>query len=96
MAGSVKTDMLFLGLTRPPMIFGVGYTFALVNLFVCLIVYILTTEMKYFVMMFPLHFLGYYLTLKDPLFMTLYSVRSAKCSRASNRFTHGANSYDPI
>lgn len=42
--GVVKSDLLFIGLTRLPMIFGVSYMFGLVNFMACLVGYIVTTK----------------------------------------------------
>lgn len=95
MAGKVHNDSLFVGLTRPPLLFGVSYTFALLNGLVCLMLYVMTSEFKYLVIMFPIHFLGYYLCSKEPLFIELFMIKSSKFSRCKNRFYHGADSYDP-
>ncbi|MDZ5762039.1 Type IV secretion system protein VirB3 [Candidatus Cyrtobacter comes] len=94
MAGTVRTDPLFLGLTRPPMLFGVSYSFAVINMLFCLIAYLLTNQLKYFFAAVPIHMFGYYLCTKEPLFIELFKVRAEKCSRSRNRFFHGANSYD--
>lgn len=96
MPGTLTADHLFVGLTRPPLLFGVSYTFALLNGFVCMIIYIMTSKFSYLVMMFPIHGLGYYLCSKEPLFIELFKVRAEKCSRCKNRFYHGANTYDPF
>ncbi len=95
MAGHLQADPLFVGLTRPPMLFGVSYTFALMNGFFSMITYVMTNDFKYLAAMFPIHLLGYKLCSKEPLFLELYKVKAEKCSRSKNRFYHGANSYDP-
>lgn len=95
MAGHLQADPLFVGLTRPPMLFGVSYTFALLNGFILMLTFVMTTDFKYLVLMFPIHGLGYYLCSKEPLFLELYKIKAEKCSRSKNRFYHGANSYDP-
>jgi type IV secretion system protein VirB3 len=92
--GKVEADMLFLGLTRPPLLFGVSYTFALLNFMVCLLAFIITNKFMYFFAALPVHMLGYYLCSKEPLFLDLFLIRSSKCSRTKNKFFHGANSYD--
>jgi type IV secretion system protein VirB3 len=90
----LQSDPLFVGLTRPALLFGVSYPFAVLNGFICLIAYILTTQFQYLALMFPIHFLGYLLTSREPLFIELFKVRAEKCSRSRNRLYHGANSYD--
>lgn len=92
--GVVKADMLFVGLTRPPMIFGVSYAYGLVNFMVCLIGYIVTTRFVFFISVLPVHMVGYYLCSKEPLFIDLFLVRSSLCSRSKNKLYHGVNSYD--
>lgn len=95
MAGQVSADPLFVGLTRPPMLFGVSYTFGLANGFLCLVAYIATVNFQYLALMFPIHFVGYVLCSKEPLIIELYKIRADKCFRSKNRLYHGANSYDP-
>lgn len=94
MADGLKADPLFVGLTRPPMIFGVSYMFAVTNLMVCMITYVIMTDFTYLVMALPIHLVGYVLCANEPLFIDLFRVRAEKCSRCKNRFYHGANSYD--
>ncbi len=91
----VQADPLFVGLTRPPLLFGVSYTFFVVNALISMIAYISTTNFKYLAMAIPIHFIGFYICSKEPLFIELFRVRAEKCSRCKNRFWHGANSYDP-
>ncbi len=94
-AGKVFTDPLFVGLTRPPMLFGVSYHFFMINAFFGMIGYILLEDFRVLAMMFPVHGIGYYLCSKEPLFIELFMIKSSKCNRSSNKMQHGANSYDP-
>ncbi len=96
MSGSVHTDHLFLGLTRPPLLFGVSYNFAVLNALLCMVLYIMYNDFLYLVIAFPIHGLGYYVCSKEPLFIELFKVKAQKCSRCKNKFFHGANSYDPF
>lgn len=96
MAGGLNSDPLFLGLTRPPLLFGVSYTFSILNVMVCMIAFIETSEIKWLAIMFPIHGIGYYLCSKEPLFLDLFMVSKQKCSRCPNKLFHGANSYDPF
>ncbi len=92
----VKVDPLFVGLTRPPLLFGVSYTYFVVNALVSMVAYIATSNFKFLAMAVPIHFLGLYICSKEPLFIELFKVKADKCSRCRNRFYHGANSYDPF
>ncbi len=94
MSGTVKADPLFLGLTRPPMLFGVSYNFMLMSSFICLVGFIATVDFRFFMMMGFLYIAGLYICSKEPLFIELFMVKSGKCSTRTNTFYHGANSYD--
>ncbi|MHC0448545.1 MAG: VirB3 family type IV secretion system protein [Candidatus Lariskella arthropodorum] len=94
MPGTVKADLLFLGLTRPPMLFGVSYTFAILNSMICMIAYIISSDFRFLASLFPIHAVGYYICAKEPLFIELFKVKGEKCSRRMNTHYHGANSYD--
>lgn len=95
MANEIKADPLFVGLTRPPMLFGVSYNFAVINGMVSMMSYIMTSSFIYFAMMFPMHFVGYYLCSKEPLFIELFLNKNKNCPRCWNFAYHKGNSYDP-
>ncbi len=93
--GELEVDMLFLGLTRPSMMFGVTYTVFLMNFFVCMMIFVLTSKFQVFLLMGLFHAIGYIMCEKEPLFLELIMIRSQKCNRCKNRFYHGlTNSYD--
>ena len=96
MSGSIETNSLFLGLTRPPMLFGVSYTLATVNLMFSLLTFIITTKLIYILVVLPtLHFAFWMICLKEPRAMELLKTRYSKCSLCRNRMRHGStNSYD--
>ena len=96
MTGTVGTDSLFLGLTRPPMLFGVSYTLATINLLISLMAFIVTSKFIYILVILPtVHGVFWLLCLKEPRAMELFMVRTSKCSICRNRMYHGGtNSYD--
>ena len=94
--GKLKVDQLFKGLTRPTMLLGVTYTFAILNFMVCSILYVLTKEFKYFGALIIFHGVGYVICFYEPLFVELIMVKLNKCTRCRNRFFHGANSYEVL
>ena len=49
--GELEVDMLFLGLTRPPLLFGVSYTVVMANFLVSLFYFILASDFKAFIAM---------------------------------------------
>jgi len=95
MSNILKADPLFVGLTRPPMLFGVSYGLAVINAMFSMMAYIMTTQFIYFTMMFPLHLIGYYLCSKEPLFIELFLNRNQHFPRCWNYTYHKGNSYDP-
>ena len=93
---SLEHSSLFVGLTRPPLLFGVSYNFAILNMMLCMIFYVFYSDFRYLAAMFPIHCIGYYICLKEPLFIELLNVRSQKCPFTFNKIFHGGNSYDPF
>lgn len=93
--GELEADPLFVGLTRPPMLFGVSYIFVLLNGFFSILGFINTSDFTILLVIAPsVHLVGYLICFKEPLFLELYMIRSNKCMKCKNRFYHGANSYD--
>ena len=96
MSGSIGADPLFLGLTRPPMLFGVSYTLATLNLLISLMAFIVTNSFIYILVILPtFHGMFWMLCLKEPRAMELFLIRSSKCRICRNRIYYGGtNSYD--
>jgi type IV secretion system protein VirB3 len=92
--GSLSLDPLFVGLTRPPMFFGVSMSFSMVNMLVCVLYYIQSSDIKVVVFGIGMHLVGYIICFKEPLFIELFLMKSQKCNKCKNRFYFGANSYD--
>ncbi|AWD32931.1 Type IV secretory pathway, VirB3-like protein [Candidatus Fokinia solitaria] len=95
MNGQIRADSLFLGLTRPTLLFGVSYVFAIVNVMLCFCLFAATHDFKFIFGIIPMHGVGYYFCSKEPLFIELFQVKVSKCMRSRNRMYHGCNSYDP-
>lgn len=96
MLGTVSTNPLFLGLTRPPMLFGVSYTFAAMNGVISLLAFIMTNKFFYLLVLLPgLHSIAWFICLKEPRAIELFIARNSKCTLCRNRMYHGGtNSYD--
>lgn len=95
--GHLEADPLFLGLTRPPMLFGVSYMFFMSNLLICIMAFIVFASGLQTFLVFPvLHAVGFYFSQKEPLFIELFMIKQSKCTKArKNRLYHGStNSYD--
>ncbi len=96
MSGSIGSNPLFLGLTRPPMILGVSYTFAALNGIVSLLAFVITSQFFYLLILLPAtHMIGWFICLKEPRAIELLIAKSSKCSVCKNRsYYGGTNSYD--
>lgn len=93
-SGKVKIDPLFVGLTRPAMFLGVSTSFAVMNLFGCMVYFIQTSDLSVVIFGTFVHMIGYIICFKEPLFMELFLIRGQKCSHCKNKMYYGANSYD--
>ena len=93
--GELEVDMLFLGLTRPSMLFGVSYTVVLANFFLCMMYFVITSDFLGFLALPLIHGVAYVLSEREPLFLELFMIKQQKCNRCKNRLYHGlTNSYD--
>jgi type IV secretion system protein VirB3 len=90
---TLDRDVLFVGLTRPQMLLGVTYTFAIGNA-------VLTTEMflvfrSVWVLLAAVivHAIGAAACLRDPHIFELWLTRVRRCPRISNYRLWRCNSY---
>jgi type IV secretion system protein VirB3 len=93
MKGHVNSDPLFVGLTRPTLIFGVSLPYAMLNMLVSVVYFIQSSSIKVIFIAVVVHIIGYILCFKEPLFMELYLNKARKCNLCSNKTYYGANSY---
>ena len=93
--GSLGTDPLFLGLTRPALIGGVTYTFFALNSFIFMIAFVLTSEFKVFLFGIVTHLFGMLISKKEPLAVEILLTKVQKCpANSNNRFHGNLNSYN--
>lgn len=93
MSGELKSDPLFVGLTRPTMIFGVSVQYAMLNMMISVAIFIQTSGFRIVFVAGIIHLIGYLLCFKEPRFMELYLKKGAKCNLCVNKSFYGANSY---
>lgn len=93
--GELKSDPLFVGLTRPPMFLGVSYMFVMMNALVSMLYFINSSDFKVVFFAVAMHLVGYIICFKEPLFIELFIIKSSKCMICKNKFYYRANSYDP-
>ena len=93
MSDNIASDPLFVGLTRPPLIFGVSMHFALLNLLISSTAFIQSSSIKIIFFAAIIHFVGYILCFKEPRFLELYINKFSRCNQCTNKRYYGANSY---
>ncbi len=90
----IASDPLFVGLTRPPMVFGVSIQYALLNFMLSAILFIQKPSIYILLVSGIVHLIGYILYFNDPRFLELYINYNNKCSKATNTtYYGGAHSY---
>jgi type IV secretion system protein VirB3 len=94
MAGQISADPLFVGLTRPTMIFGVSIQYAMLNLMISVTTFIQQPSLYVILFAASMHLAGYLLCFKEPRFLELYMNYVRKCNQCSNKSYYGANSYN--
>ena len=90
-----QQDMLFLALTRPAMVWGVTYSFLVINLVLTGMVFVWTGSFLALLAGVPVHVVGYIACLREPRRFDLWYVRLRHALPTSTRFFWGANSYRP-
>ena len=93
MSGKVTSDPLFVGLTRPTMIFGVSVQYAMLNLMISVTIFIQKSSVYIIFIALAVHLVGYLLCFKEPRFMEIYMNYFGKCNQCPNKSYYGANSY---
>ena len=83
MSGQLSSDPLFVGLTRPSMIFGVSIQYAMLNLMVSVTIFIQESSVYIIFVAAVVHLIGYLLCFKEPRFME-YSGQKKSDSRISS------------
>jgi type IV secretion system protein VirB3 len=91
-------DMLFVGVTRPPMRWGVTYVALLVNLVVTMEIFLLTKNLLTLGLAMPLHGLSALLCARDPRIfeLLLLWLRTHAVARIANGRYWRAASYSPL
>lgn len=93
MSGNLGSDPLFLGLTRPTMIFGVSVKYAAVNMLVSMLWFVNKVSIYIIFGAILFHLIGYVVCFKEPLFVEIILNYLNKCSNCPNKSYYGANSY---
>ncbi len=95
MAGNLRLDPLFLGLTRPAMIMGVSFMYFVFNTMVGVLTFIVSSNFKVVPICLLIHLVGMGIAKKEPLAIEMLLLKLQKFNRCPNRIKHGGrNSYD--
>ncbi len=94
--GKISQDPLFLALTRPAMIFGITYSWFMLNALVWMLYFIATSD---FSLTIPgaliVHFVGVLTCNHEPRFMDIVRAWGMANTRCLNKHFHGnTSSYD--
>ena len=76
--GSLKTDQLFLGLTRPAMIAGVSSTYVGMEALIAMMGFIATSNFLFFIALFAMHGFGFLICKNEPLAVELWMIKFSK------------------
>lgn len=93
MKETIREDPLFVGLTKPPLIFGVSFSFAMVNMMISTIIYIQMSSIKIIFIAFIIHMIGYILCFNEPLFIEIYANKAQNFTKCKNTKDYKGNSY---
>jgi type IV secretion system protein VirB3 len=89
------SDPIFSALTRPQMIGGVTYSYAVFNLIVTLEAFLITRSFWAFAFAAVVHGIGYVGCVREPRFFDLWITRLSRCPRTRTFWFWRANSYRP-
>jgi type IV secretion system protein VirB3 len=95
MSDAPDRDILFVALTRPQMLLGVTYGFAIGNAIVTTELFLIFKSIWVLLAALLLHGIGWVVCLKDPRFFDLWLTKVQRCPRVSNYRYWRCNSYRP-
>jgi type IV secretion system protein VirB3 len=91
----LPADPLFLGMTRPALVWGVPFGGFVANAALTTILFLAAADLRAFLIFLPIHAGAYLLCLRDPRVFDLLLVRAAKTPPIPNVAFWKAKSYAP-
>ena len=91
----LASDPVFAALTRPQMIAGVTYAYAVFNLVVTVEAFLITKSFWALAVAVALHIVGYLGCLREPRFFDIWITKLRSCPRVRNFAFWRGNSYHP-
>ena len=95
MSDAPDRDILFVALTRPQMLLGVTYGFAIGNAIVTTELFLIFKSVWVLLAALLLHAVGWVACLKDPRVFDLWLTKAQRCPRVANHRYWRCNSYRP-
>jgi type IV secretion system protein VirB3 len=86
-------DILFVGLTRPQMLLGVTYGFAIANAVITTELFLIFKSAWVLAVAVLVHLAGWLACLRDPRMFDLWLVNARRCPRVRNHRLWRCNSY---
>ncbi len=87
--GKVGTDPLFLGLTRPALIFGVSFIYFGLNVMGSVMYFVVMSDFSIFPVSLLVHLFGMGLNKKEPLAVEIMMTKMQKCNKCRNKMFYG-------
>ena len=88
-------DILFVGLTRPQMLLGVTYGYAVANAVLTTELFLVFKSVWVLLAAVVVHIFGWLACLRDPRLFDVWLVKVRQCPRVRNHKVWGCNSYRP-
>jgi len=92
---ALELDILFLGATRPAMMFGVTFDYMIINGFGTSMIFLASGNPLYFLLAIPGHILGFLVCLKDPRTFGVVFTWITTTSKCPNRLFWKGSTYTP-
>jgi type IV secretion system protein VirB3 len=86
-------DELFVGLTRPQMLFGVSYSFVIINGILTTELFLIFKSVWVLLAALLIHVIGWVACIRDPHMLDLWLVKVRRCPRVPNYRLWRCNSY---
>lgn len=93
MSEDIDFDPLFLALTRPSTLWGVTYSYFVINVMVVSIIFLTTKNLLTLFIVIPVHVIGYLMCLKDIRYFEILLGRVMKTPRIRNYRYWKSNTY---
>ena len=91
----LRSDTLFVALTRPQMFAGVTYSFFVINVVLAVELFLIFRSFWVLIAALAVHGIGMILSLREPRIVDLWLTRVRNCPRVKNHSLWKCNSYRP-